>query len=255
MLAEERRSAICAILAETGAASVTELSRRLQVSGETIRRDIGLLDKQKRLRRTYGGALSMETTEPAFALRMSANRAGKQALGERAAALVPDGASVIIDFGTTAYLLAEALATRRRLTVFTSSIPAATRLAGLNGNRVFLLGGEFDGTEGTTLGRDATAMLANYVADFSFVGAGAISPHPWLLDYSREAAELRAQMLALARTPVILADHSKFNRLAPVRVANLDKAAYIVTDRHPDAETEAALSTLRAALLVADTAP
>lgn len=253
MLAEERRSAICAILAETGAASVTELSRRLQVSGETIRRDIGLLDKQSRLRKTYGGALSMETTEPAFALRMGANSEGKRIIGALAATLVPDGASVIIDFGTTAYMLAEALAARRRLTIFTSSIPAATRLAGQNGNRVFLLGGEFDNTEGTTLGRDATTMLGHYVADFSFVGAGAISPHPWLLDYSREAAELRAQMLALARTPVVLADHSKFNRLAPVRVANLDKAVYIVTDRLVEAETAAALSTLRAELLVAET--
>src|SRR3970282_2087906 len=117
--------------------------------------------------------------------------------------------------------VAEALAPRRGLTVYTNDIHVAGRLAGRNNNRVLLLGGEVQGGEGAILGRDATQMLANYYADFAFVGASALSTDPWLMDYSREGAELRAEMLAQARPAVLLADHTKFNRTAPVRVANL----------------------------------
>ncbi len=233
MLAEQRRTLILEILAQKGSVSVRELFRRLRVSRETIRRDITRLATENRLRKAHGGALSADSVEPAFAERMTVNIEGKRAIGRLASRLVPDGASLIIDSGTTTLCLAEALKPRRGLTVYTNDIHVAGRLAGRNGNRVLLLGGELQGNEGAAMGRDATAMLANYFADFSFVGAGALTSHPWLMDYSREAAELRARMLAQASTPVLLADHTKFNRVAPVRVANLDKAAYLVTDAEP----------------------
>ena len=248
MLAEERRGIILEVSAAKGSVSVIELARRLKVSGETIRRDINLLDEQKRLQKTHGGALSLRPIEPAFSVRTSVNPEGKRIIGKKSASLVPDGASVIIDFGTTAYFLAEALLDHRRLTVFTSSIPAANILAGRNENRVFILGGEYESGACTTFGRDTIEMLGHYAADFAFVGVRAISSEPCLLDFSREAAELRAQMLSLARTPVVLADYSKFGRAAPVRVANLDQVKYIVTDRQPDEAMLKALSSLKAEL-------
>ena len=251
MLAERRRSLILDIVAEQGSVSVTELYRRLRVSRETIRRDITRLATENRLCKTHGGALSLDSREPAFAERMSVNLPGKRAIGRVAAALVPDGASLIIDAGTTALCVAEALAGRRQLTVYTNDVHVAARLAGRNDNRVLILGGEFQAAEGATMGRDATAMLANYFADFAFVGAGALTSHPWLMDYSREAAEIRAQMLALARTPVLLADHTKFDRIAPVRVANLDKVTHLIVDNEPQGAMARALATLSAELLVA----
>ncbi len=251
MLAEERRSLILDIVGEKGSVSVTELYRRLKVSRETIRRDITRLAGERRLRKTHGGALSMDTVEPAFSERMTVNISGKQAIARVAADLVPDGASVIIDSGTTTLCVAEILEERRRLTVYTNDIQVAARLGGHNDNRVFILGGELVAAEGATMGRDATAMLGNYVADFAFVGAGALSAHPWLMDFTREAAELRGQMLALARTPVLLADHTKFNRVAPVRVANLEKVTHLITDSQPNDSLAAALESLSAELLVA----
>jgi DeoR/GlpR family transcriptional regulator of sugar metabolism len=251
MLAEERRSLILDIVGEKGSVSVTELYRRLKVSRETIRRDITRLAGERRLRKTHGGALSVDTVEPAFSERMTVNISGKRAIARVAADLVPDGASVIIDSGTTTLCVAEALEERRRLTVYTNDIQAAARLGGHNDNRVFVLGGELVAAEGATMGRDATNMLANYVADFAFVCAGALSAHPWLMDFTREAAELRGQMLALARTPVLLADHTKFNRVAPVRVANLDKVTHLITDAQPTGTLVAALGGLPAELLVA----
>lgn len=251
MLAEQRRDQILSILSEKGSVSVNELYRRLKVSRETIRRDITRLATDNRLRKTHGGALSIDQVEPAFAERMSVNIDGKRAIGRVAAELVPDGASLIIDSGTTTLCVAEALAPRRGLAVYTNDIHVAGRLAGRNNNRVLLLGGEVQGVEGATMGRDATAMLANYYADFAFVGASALSSDPWLMDYSREAAELRAEMLAQARTAVLLADHTKFNRTAPVRVANLDRVSALITDKKPTGAMARGLARLKAELLVA----
>ena len=251
MLAEQRRDQILDILTEKGSVSVNELFRRLKVSRETIRRDITRLGAERRLRKTHGGALSIDQVEPAFTERMAVNIEGKRLIGRMAAGLVPDGASLIIDSGTTTLCLAEALGPRRGLIVYTNDVHVAGRLAGRNKNRVLLLGGELQGSEGATLGRDTTQMLANYYADFAFVGASALSADPWLMDYSREAAETRAEMLAQARTPVLLADHTKFNRTAPVRVANLDRVSHLIIDSKPDKAMAKGLAKLKAEILVA----
>ncbi|MCB2102808.1 MAG: DeoR/GlpR transcriptional regulator [Rhodobacterales bacterium] len=244
MLAEERRARILDILAEKGSVSVSQLYHRLKVSRETIRRDITRLDQENKLRKTHGGALALDREEPAFAERMSVNIEGKRTIGRLAAGLVPDGASLLVDAGTSTLCLAECLMAHRRLTVLTNDLQIATRLAGRNDNRVLLLGGELNAAEGLTLGRDTTNMLAHYFADFAFVGAGALSAHPWLTDYSREAVEIRHQMIIQARTPVLLADSTKFGRTAPVLVDGLDKIRYLVADVMPPADLAGALRDL-----------
>lgn len=251
MLAEKRRQVILEAVTARGSMSNTELSRQCKVSVETIRRDVILLDDQGILRRTHGGALSIHSIEPDFAHRMSENLEGKRAIGRLAASLVPDKVSVIIDSGTTAFCVAEALANHSGLTVVTAGLQAANFLAGRNGNEVILTGGQYLASEGATLGRDATRMLDNYYADFAFIGSGVISSHPWLMDFSREAAELRAVMLVQARNSVVLADHTKFNRVATHRVRNFEQAAYLITDRKPDAKLARTFRSFKGEILVA----
>jgi len=251
MFAEQRRNTILELLGRMGSVSVTELHRRLKVSRETIRRDINTLAAGNRLQKTHGGALSIESVEPGFAERMSVNIDGKRAIGRMAATLVADGASLIIDSGTTTLCLADALATRHGLTVYTNDVQVAARLAGRNENRVFIVGGEVTGSEGAMLGRDATAMLENYFADFAFIGASAVSAERGLTDYTREAAELRKLMLANARTTVLLADHSKFKRVAPVRVSALDELDTLITDNPMKGDSAVYFKGLKCDVLVA----
>jgi len=251
MLAEQRRALILEILGEKGSVSVTDLHRRLRVSRETIRRDITRLDSENRLRKTHGGALSFDGVEPTFEERMAVNLDGKRRIGREAAELVPDGASMMIDYGTTTLCLADALVERRRLTVYTNDVHIAARLAGRNDNTVMLLGGELSASENATLGWDTVAMLERYYTDFAFVGAGALSAHPWLTDFSREAAELRGCMLTQARTTVLLADHTKFQRVAPVHVTNLDKVNMLVTDQNPPTPMADGLKSLGLDIIVA----
>jgi len=252
VLAEQRQSMILSMVNQRGSLSITEIQRRLKVSRETVRRDIMLLADRQALRKTHGGALSLERTEPEIAVREVINAEGKRAIGRLAASLVPDGATVILASGSTVLSVAEALQSRQGLTVFTNSIFNCMKLMGRNKNRVFMLGGEVQAINGAALGRDATAMLTHYFADFVFLGAGAISPSGWLMDYTREEGELNSQMLLSARTPVVVADHSKFNRFAPVRVENFEKVTHLVTDKRPEAPLAEAMAALPLELLVSN---
>jgi DeoR/GlpR family transcriptional regulator of sugar metabolism len=245
---------ILSMVNQRGSLSITEIQRKLKVSRETVRRDIMLLADRQALRKTHGGALSLERTEPEIAVREVINAEGKRAIGRLAASLVPDGATVILASGSTVQNVAEALQSRQGLTVFTNSIFNCMKLMGRNKNRVFMLGGEVQAINGAALGRDATTMLSHYFADFVFMGAGAISPSGWLMDYTREEGEMNSQMLLSARTPVVVADHSKFNRFAPVRVENFGKVTHLVTDKKPEPPLADALAAMPIKLLVSSAA-
>ncbi len=252
MLAEERQRLILSMVKARGSISITEIQRKLQVSRETIRRDLVLLADEKKLRKMHGGALSIEQSEPDLKIREVTNAEGKRAIGQLAASLVPDGASVMLASGTTVQAVADALLTHRNLTIFTNNVISCNKLMGHNGNEVYMLGGKVQPGNGAALGRDATIMLENYFADFLFVGAGAISPTGWLMDYTREEGELHSAMLRSARTPVVVADHGKFGHFGPIRVTNFDKAVYLITDQAPSSEIIDELSELPLELLIAN---
>jgi len=251
LLAEERRSRILEVLEARGSVSVTELHRHLGVSRETIRRDITQLAQVNRLRKTHGGALLHGPQEPSLSERLSVNIEGKRRIGEAAAELVPDGCSLIIDSGSTTQCLANSLSSHRELSVYTNDLQVALKLYGRNGHRVFMIGGELNENEGSTFGADSMTMLSNYFTDFAFVGAGAVSAHAWLTDYSRDAAELRASMIVQGKTSVLLADRSKFNVTASVRIQNADQASMMITDADPGEKIKDALKGLGMELRIA----
>ena len=251
-LAEHRYTLILDDVLEQGSATIRSLSERLGVSRETIRRDISTLAGQNRLKQIRGGAVSIIESEPDFAKRQNVNAAGKKAIGFLAASLVPDGASVIIDSGTTTQAVARALATRSNLRVFTNDIAICLQLGRINGNEMTLLGGKLQSHEDSVVGWDAVNSLSNYLADFAFVGAGAISSEPSVLDFSREASELRGRMLDAAKTRVLVADHNKFGQSASHRVPGFHKITHIITDRQPSQEMHKVLSRCKLELMVAD---
>jgi DeoR family transcriptional regulator, glycerol-3-phosphate regulon repressor len=254
VLAEERQNKILSLVKSRHSISITEIQKRLKVSRETIRRDLLALAEQRKLRKTHGGAISLNTQEPDMAVRQTTNVVGKRAIGRLAASMVPDGASIILAGGTTVQSAAEELAQRERLTVFTNCLATSMKLSSRNNNRVHLLGGEIQPENRACLGRDTTLMLSNYFADFAIVGAGAISPGGVLMDFSREEAELHSLMLKSAQNVIVVADHNKFGRYAPVRVDSLEAAHFLVTDRDPEADIAELLSAMSLELLVADTA-
>ncbi|MBT4889164.1 MAG: DeoR/GlpR transcriptional regulator [Rhodospirillales bacterium] len=251
ILAEERRDLILDMLDQRGSVSVSELHRRLNVSRETIRRDITKLAEDNKLRKTHGGALSKDSSEPALAERLEVNRDGKQAIGAMAADMIPDGCSVIIDSGSTTLCLAESLVNHTELTVYTNDIQIASVLMGRNGHQIFLIGGELGSNDGATMGPDTVAMLDNYYTDYAFIGVSAMSSHPWITEYSRAASDIHRMMLSHSKNAILLADQTKFNRVAPVRLANADRASVVITDKAPDEAIQQTISNLKIDLRIA----
>jgi DeoR family glycerol-3-phosphate regulon repressor len=221
------------------------------VSRETVRRDLNALALRGLLVTTHGGALATDRIEPDLDTRESANAAAKRAIGQRAAQLVPDGVSLILDSGSTTQAIARALLDRHRLTVYTNDWRIALLLGRRNDNRVTLLGGELSDHEDATFGLDTLQQLSQYHADLAFVGAGGITDDAVLTDFSRTAAELRSRMILAASVAVVVADHSKFGRVTPVRMTNFDKVRYLVTELAPAKALRQALAARGPELLVA----
>ena len=271
VLAEARQNFILKRLDQEGSVSIADLARTLNASRETIRRDLKQLASKDLLRQTHGGAVVMAPNEPDIADRLVVNSREKQAIGRRAATLVPDGASLVIDSGSTTWPMVEALEDRRSLTVYTNSLRVAQRLWRRNNNRVYLLGGEIQPYEDMTGGWDATRMLERYHADLSFISVnglcadsagaettgtaanilGAVQGGVILSDYHRDIAELHGRMILAADRVILLSDYSKIGRMQPFAVEHASRLACLITDREPDPDLAASLRVQNTEYLVA----
>lgn len=270
VLAEARQNFILKRLDQEGSVSIADLARVLGASRETIRRDLKLLATKELLRQTHGGAVVMVPKEPDIADRLVVNSREKEMIGRRAAQLVTDGASLVIDSGSTTWPLVEALDDRRSLTVYTNSLRVALRLWRRNNNRVYLLGGEVQPYEDMTGGWDATRMMERYHADLAFVSVnglcagsqsqdtgtqsnilGGVQGGIVLSDYHRDIAELHGRMILAAERPILLCDHSKIGRMQPFPVEHVGRLACIITDREPDAALAQSLQAQNTECLVA----
>lgn len=232
-LAVSRIDHILQALDAGGSVSVADLSGKLGVSRETIRRDLKSLASQGRASIVHGGAARRAVAEPSLAARAAANAAGKQAIGRQAASLVRDGMVVLIDSGSTTYGMGAALMELNDLTVITNSLPIALLLCRAPGVKVIVLGGEIDPNDEAAFGVETIEALAHFRVDLVFLGVGGISPEGEFTDYSRLAAEQRHVMMKAGQKVYVLADHSKFERSTPVRIASVAHIAGLIVDEPP----------------------
>jgi len=232
-LAVRRHNEIVQRLRASGSVSVSELATIFGVSHETIRRDLKLLADQGQLDVVHGGAARRGMMEPPIAERGGENVEGKAAIARTAARMVADGASVLIDSGTTTAALTLELIGRSGLTICTNSLNHALMFARAPGNRVLMLGGEVDPNDEATFGLGASAGLDAVRVDIAFIGVGGFAEDGGLTDYSAVAADTRGRMI-LAGRAYLLADQTKFTRRTPFRVPNMDKCSGAIVDRMPD---------------------
>ncbi|WP_169794011.1 DeoR/GlpR family DNA-binding transcription regulator [Alicyclobacillus acidiphilus] len=231
MLAAERQRWIMDLLARESSVRVVELAKHLQVSGETIRRDLEVLESQGLLRRVYGGAVTdAKETARLYQDREVHRTAEKQAIGRLAATLVQDGDTLFIDVGTTALAFANCLAGKERLTVVTPSLLAANRLKQSTDARVILTGGDLQSDEPYLTGYLAEEALSQFHADRAFIATGGISFDRGLTDYNDFEVRVRKRMMASASQVVVLADTSKIGVRAFSVIGELTAMDVLVTD-------------------------
>jgi DeoR/GlpR family transcriptional regulator of sugar metabolism len=214
--------------------SVVELAAAFDVSRETIRRDLKLLADRGELEVVHGGAMRRDTLDippPSRSPREATN--GRAAIGQLAASLVEDGATILLDSGALAGAIVPGLLGKRDLTVCTHSLSHALALARHPLIRVYMLGGQVEATEEAAFGVETVLALDGYSCDLAFVAVRGFTADGEPTDTTRHGAELRARMLLAAKRPFLLADHSHFERTTPIRVPNSNRAAALLADRAP----------------------
>ena len=246
-----RQATIMKALARHGACSVSDLARQLDVSDETIRRDVKTMAGKGLVERVHGGAaLPRLLGEPAFARRMDRYAAEKKRIARLAAAQIRNGDSVMLDTGSTTAYVARALADHSDLLVVTNSTEIARTLAGRN--RVYLAGGELRADDGAVFGDTANRFVEQFRATYAVLSIGAIDREDGLMDFHVEEAAFSRAVMRRAKRKIVVADHSKFGSHAPVKVCALEDIDLLVTDRAPPPELDRRLAEASAKILIAD---
>jgi DeoR/GlpR family transcriptional regulator of sugar metabolism len=177
MLAAERRRWILDALAREGKVVVADLTARLAVSHDTVRRDLQGLSAAGLLRRVHGGALPLNLTPLDIAERAEQAPAAKRALAKKAARLLRNDSVIVLSIGTSAIELAREVPRELKATVFTLSAPIAIELSSRPGLDIHLIGGRFEPLILETAGVEPVETLRRLRADVCFFGVWALHPH------------------------------------------------------------------------------
>jgi DeoR family fructose operon transcriptional repressor len=250
--AAERRQAIMNDLRTTGRVDAADVAARLNVTNETVRKDLIELDRQGLLRRVHGGAVPVGqlSYEPAVSTRTE-YAAEKTRIATAALAHLPAGGAILIDAGSTTARLAEVLPADRELTIYTNTLTIALTLIDRPLLTVVTLGGRVRPLTRAEVGDWAARALAEINVDVAFLGANAISVERGLTTPDPAEAAVKRRMLGSARRRILLADHSKVGAVSLCRHAGLSDLDLLITDTGLPA---ADLAALRAAGLAVELA-
>jgi len=249
----ERRKVIVDHARSTGRADVTELTKLLGVSAETVRRDLTALEKSGLLRRVHGGAVPVErlSFESDLATRSTRMIEEKTRVAEAVLAHLENAEAIYIDEGAIFQVLADRFFPASPTTVVTNSLAIAVSLAGRPNVEVISLGGR---VRPKTLGAVdfwAVEMLETMVLDLAIIGANGISVKRGATVPDAAIAEVKAAAMKQSRRSILIADHSKVGADSFVRFAGLDGFESFITDDGVDDEHAAELRAAGVDLILA----
>lgn len=256
LLPVERRRKTAELAEEAGALRIGELATRFEVSEETVRRDLILLERQGLLTRAHGGALAVEVgRESPYLRREISEPEAKRRIAEIAAELISDAATVILDSGTTTHQMLPFLRTKRDLVIITNGTNHVAELLANPTTTVVLAGGVVRPNSMGTAGDLAVATLEKLRADHTFLATHGFSAEHGITYPNLEEAAVKRAMIAAAREVTLLADGTKYGRTAMVQVAPLDALDRIVTSGPIPEEDLAEMEELGVEVCVIDSPP
>src|SRR5689334_15565700 len=237
----ERFAAIVERLSANGSVDVGDLAAELGVSAATVRRDLALMENQRLLNRTHGGAVAHGVLyELPLRYRSARHQAEKARVARAVAARIPDGAAVGMTGGTTTTEVARALADRERLTVVTNSLSIASELAVRPNLKLVVTGGVARPASYELVGPLAEGALATLNLDLVLVGVDGISVDQGFTTHHEVEAHTNHALIGRARRVVVVADSSKLGQVAFARICGLEDVDELITDGDADAaEVEA----------------
>jgi DeoR family glycerol-3-phosphate regulon repressor len=227
-----RQLAILDLARETGQLHVEDLAARFGVTLQTVRRDLNDLADSGHLERVHGGAvLKAPQTALGYRERVALNAAAKDAIGRACAAAIPDGATLVLNIGTTTEAAARALLGHKGLTVVTNNMNVANILAANEDCQIMLAGGALRRSDGGLVGDLATAFISQFKPDIAVIGTSALDLDGDLLDYDLAEVTVSRAIIAAARRVYLVTDHTKIGRSAPARIGSLSEVDALFTDK------------------------
>jgi DeoR/GlpR family transcriptional regulator of sugar metabolism len=228
VLTSHRKQHILDILRRTGQIVAKDLSLELDISEDTIRRDLRELAAEGQLQRVHGGALPASPAVGDFAARLNLATQEKQMIGRAAAAMVQPGQVVILDGGTTALQIARHFAPELSATVVTHSPTIAVELVAHRNIEVILIGGKLFKHSVVAVGAPAIESIQRIHADTYFMGVTGIHPEVGLTTGDFEEAYVKRSLSASSAETIVLASPEKLNAVSPYVIAPLSEVAGMI---------------------------
>lgn len=235
MLALERRNIIIQTLNAEGKVIVSSLSRKFNVTEETIRRDIDKLELEGLAIKTYGGAVSntLQTSEQPYNIRKKANIELKQKIADKVAEMVKDGDRIMLDASSTAIYVTKRIKDKKNITVITNSVEILLELADKTGWHIFSTGGSLREGAYSLSGSAAEKMVSEHHVDLAICSAKGIDSGMGITDSNEKDAEMKKAIFNAATTKVLCLDHTKFDQISFVKVCDIKDVDVVVTDKDP----------------------
>jgi DeoR family transcriptional regulator, glycerol-3-phosphate regulon repressor len=233
-LLSPRQSDIVALAKAEGRVSVEGLAGRFNVTPQTIRKDLNDLCERGVLQRYHGGAiLASGTANLGYEARRKLATDEKRRIGIKAASLIPDSSSLLINIGTTTEQVAAALRGKHGLLVITNNMNVANILQGYEQIEIIVAGGVVRHLDGGVVGEAAVDFIRQFKVDYAVIGTSAIDEDGTLLDFDYREVKVAQAIIDCARKSILVADSMKFERTAPVRIGHISQLDYFVTDVAP----------------------
>lgn len=234
--------------------TVSQLSRELGVTEETIRRDLEKLEQEGILTRIHGGAVlnTHSVSENIdYLVRANHNRMEKEVMGRLAVSVIPDRASICADASSTVMEAVRLLKGQPDITLLTNSVQIINELS-QSAFTVVSTGGTVNKNTFSMQGKAVRKILADYYVDIVLISCKALNLSGGIFDSNEEEGELKRLMVERGQKVILIADHSKFNRVAFIKVMDLDKLDVLVTDREPSPEWKALCQEKNIQLVIPD---
>ena len=224
-----RQKYLIEILSEKGQITISELVDRLQVSADTLRRDLSDLEKQGLAQKNHGGAIALYLSGMNRQNRNTLLPDTKKRLGKMVAEKIPGGSTLFLDAGST--VLAVATQIQGPMTVITPSLDIAQHFSTRADIQLILLGGKWDMQQRLFAGSATVSLLERYRADIAVLGTCALHADLGLSASQEADAEVKRAMLAASAEHWLVADHMKLNHCEPWLVAGLADIHQLFLDR------------------------
>ncbi len=243
MLAPERQKFILDELHKDGAVTVSRLATSLDVTEETIRRDLEKLEKQESLRRTHGGAVPIDGTTYELSLekRKSTNVEVKQKLAAIAANHVVSGDTIFLDASTTTFFMAKEIKKLKNITVITNSLRVIAELCSCEHIKLIAVGGIVSSNQSFVGSLSERSIRESYFANKMFFSSKGVTKENGILESNEQECGIKQSMLSNSEVKYFLCDGAKIGRVSFAKLTSLGDIDYIITDKIPDEEFVSAL--------------